>query len=194
VNDVPVAVNDTAVGVGGLGTTVNLLANDTDVDGAADLSGVVITGAPAGLVYTLAGGLLTFTAPAATYAFTYQARDAATATVTLSGGETLQLIRADYIVNKRRWRIDGTSTVLGAQTVYVMYADGIFANGAPAAGFLVATSQMDPITGLFLIDFALAGTNDPRNPAGPQFSVPPTLVYAITSLGGSSPTRNILVK
>jgi Bacterial Ig domain len=200
VNDAPVAVNDVANGVGGLGISVPLLANDTDPDGAADLVGVNILSAPVGLVYTVVGGALSFTAPGGTYAFTYQARDVAgalsniaTVTVTLSGAETLAITRADYIANKRRWRIDGTSSVIAAQTVFVTYANGTFADGTSAVGFLVASGTVDP-TGLFAIDLTLAGANDPRNPTSTLFRVRPTLIRAATTLGGSSPTTPIAVR
>lgn len=207
VNDAPVAVNDAANGVGGLGISVALLANDTDPDGAADLVGAsnvaFVSVVPATLpapVFTVVGGSLNFTAPAGTYTFTYRASDVAgalsniaTVTVTLSGGETLAITRADYIANKRRWRIDGTSTVIAAQTVFVTYANGTFADGSSAVGFLVASGTVDP-TGLFTIDMTLAGANDPRNPTATLFSVRPTLIRAATTLGGSSPTTPIAVR
>lgn len=200
VNDAPVAVDDVANGVGGLGISINLLANDTDVDGQADLVGATILTAPAGVAYTLVGGNLSFTAPAGTHTFTYQARDlagalsnVATVTVTLSGGETLAFVRAEYIANKRRWRIEGTSSVLGTQTVYVMYGDGTFADGTPAVGYLVGTAQVDAI-GAWAVDFTLAGANDPRNPTSTLFSVRPTRIYAVTTLGGSSPMTTFAVR
>lgn len=200
VNDAPVAVNDEANGVAGVAIAVPLLANDTDVDGAGDLAGVVITGAPAGITYTVIGGVLSFTGTAGTHTFTYQARDLAgalsnpaTVTVTLSGGETLSFVRAEYIANKRRWRIEGISSVLGTQTVYVMYADGIFADGTSAVGYLVGTAQIDPL-GAWAVDFTLAGTNDPRNPTSTVFSVRPTRINAITTLGGSAPPTPFLVR
>ena len=200
VNDAPVAVNDEATGVAGIGIAVPLLANDTDIDGAADLAGVVITSAPAGITYSVAAGVLSFTGPAGTHTFTYQARDVAgalsnqaTVTVTLTGGETLSIVRAEYIANKRRWRIEGISSVLGTQTVYVMYADGTFADGTSAVGYLVGTAQVDAI-GAWAVDFALAGANDPRNPTSTVFSVGPTRINAITTLGGSAPPTPFAVR
>ena len=199
-NDAPTAANDTANGVAGIPITLNLIANDTDPDGQADIVGVQIVSAPAGLTYTLTGGILTFSALAGTHTFTYRARDAAgtlslntaTATVILAGGETLAITRADFIANKRRWRIDGTSTVPATQTLFVMYADGVFADGTSAVGFLVATTQS--AAGLWTVDLTLAGTNDPRNPAGTAFFQRPTRIYAISDLGGNSPTTLITVR
>jgi hypothetical protein len=116
----------------------------------------------------------------------------ATATVILAGGETLAITRAEFISNKRRWRIEGTSSVPATQTVFLMYADGVFADGTSAVGFLVASTQS--AAGLWAVDMTLAGTNDPRNPAGTAFFQRPTRIYAITDLGGNSPTTLITVR
>jgi Bacterial Ig domain len=200
INDAPVANNDSATGVGNIPISINLLANDTDVDGAADKVGVNIVTAPAGLTFTVVGGTLSFTAPSGTYAFTYQARDAAGAlsnvanvNVTLTGGETLAITRAQYIANKRRWRVEGTSTVTGTQTVYIMYANGTFLDGTTAVGYLIGTAQVDA-AGAWALDFALAGANDPRNPTSGLFNPAPTAIYAITTLGGSSPITTFQIR
>jgi hypothetical protein len=200
VNDAPVAVDDSGAGVGGLAFSINLIANDTDADGAANLAGANIVSSPAGVAFTVVGGSLNFTAPAGTYVFTYQARDlsgalsanTATVTVILQGGETLAIQRADYIANKRRWRIDGTSTVPASQQVFVMYADGVFADGTTAVGFLVASTTAT--AGIWTVDLTLAGANDPRNPTSSLFLVRPTRIYAITNLGGNSPITTIAVR
>src|SRR4029078_4520089 len=135
---------------------MTLLATDTDPDGAADLTaptaGVNIltarndaTGAT--VPFTVTGGVLTFTAAAGNYTFTYRARDingllsVNTATVkgAWAGGETLLITRADFIANKRRWRIDGTSSVSAPnETVFISYADGVFADATHALGALAA--------------------------------------------------------
>ena len=47
VNDAPVATNDAYTVIEGSTTTLNLAANDSDVDGAIDLTSITITGAPA---------------------------------------------------------------------------------------------------------------------------------------------------
>jgi Bacterial cadherin-like domain len=204
VNDPPVAVNDTANGVGGLGISVNLLANDTDPDGQADLKDAVIGTPPAGSQCPVAvgtilpAGTLNFTAAAGSYACTYQARDVAlavsnvaTVTVTLSAGDILGITRSDYIANKRRWRVDGTSTVSGGQTVFITYADGTFADGTSAAGTLIGTAQV--AAGLFTLDLTLAAANDLRNPANSTLfkaGLQPRNIRVTSSLGGSA-TRAI---
>jgi len=73
-----------------------------------------------------------------------------------------------------------------------MYADGVFADGTSAVGYLVQTTQA--LAGIWTVDFALAGTNDPRNPTSNVFLVRPTRIYAITNLGGNSPTTTITVR
>ena len=48
--------------------------------------------------------------------------------------------------------------------------------------------------GNWVLDFALAGTNDPRNPTSTLFSVRPTQVYATSTLGGRSLNFPIAIK
>ena len=202
VNDPPVAVNDVINGVGGIPVALNLLDNDTDPDGHADLAGVqIVSVTPAGLTTSVVGGVLTVTGPGGTYTVTYRARDlagalslnTATVAVTLAGGETLLITRADFTANKRRWRIDGTSSVSAPnETVFISYADGVFADGTSAVGFLVASTPV--AAGLFTVDMTLAGANDPRNPAGTAFRVRPTLIRAISNQGVSSPVTPIVLR
>lgn len=198
VNDAPVAVNDTADGVAGSPLAINLFANDSDADGAADLTAAVITAAPSNVTWNVAGGSLTLTGPAGTHTFTYHAKDAlgatsnpATVTVNLIATENLAIVRAEYIQNKRRWRVEGTTDVQTTHDVFVVYADGMFADGRPAAGTLVGTTQA--IAGLWALDLTLAGANDPRNPTSTLFSVRPTRVYVSTA-GGLSPSAAIQLR
>lgn len=194
VNDAPVAVDDVSDGTTGVALSINLLANDSDLDGAADLTAAVIVTGPAdpSVIWSVTGGLLTLTGPAGVHTFTYQARDAAGAlsnianvSVTLVSTETLTITRVEYIQSKRRWRVDGTTDVLTDHSVFVSYADGTFADGTPAAGTLVGTAQA--VAGLWVLDLTLAGANDPRNPTSTLFSVRPTAVYASTPGGLSAP-------
>src|SRR6185369_1608795 len=86
VNDPPVAVADTfSAGINTAAPSavpLNVFANDSDPDGAADLGAAInltkVT-APAGAVWSVAGGvggIVNFTANVAgTYTFTYQAQD-----------------------------------------------------------------------------------------------------------------------
>src|SRR4029453_2379815 len=99
----------------------------------------------------------------------------------------LTLTRQDYIVSKRRWRVDGTSTVSGGQTVFITYADGTFADGTSAAGTLIGTAQV--AAGLFTLDLTLAAANDLRNPANSTLfkaGLQPRNIRVTSSLGGST--------
>jgi hypothetical protein len=196
VNDAPVAADDAANGTGGLAIPVNLFLNDSDPDGQGDLVSVNILTSPSGVTWSTAGGVLTVSGGAGTHLFTYQAVDAAGAlsnvanvSVTIAASENITITRSDYIQNKRRWRVEGTDSVAGGQQVFIMYANGTFADGTSAAGYLVGTTSV--LTGgLWALDFAVAGTNDPRNPTSNLFSVRPTQIYAITN-GGAAPPRAI---
>src|SRR6266545_3200018 len=152
VNDAPVAKNDTAGAPNNRAVTLNVLANDTDPDGAADLAAAVIKSLPAaGATLTCnggaavavdtvcAGGLVTFT-PTATgsFSFTYQAQDkgvppltsltAATVTVTVNATEAIVVTKSQYVAKQFRWVVTGTDSVAGGgQTLTIAYAAG--ANG-----------------------------------------------------------------
>lgn len=132
VNDAPVAVNDSANAVAGLALAINVLANDTDVDGKADLFGAtLVTGPAAGATVTGGtGGIFDFVASApGTYSFTYTAQDvagassasAATVTVTVAAAETVSITRAEYVVSKGRLRASGTISPAASQTITLAF-------------------------------------------------------------------------
>ena len=81
VNDPPVANDDSAVTNEGVAVAVNVIANDTDVDGSIDPASVVITSPPAnGSVVANPDGTVTYTPDAgfsgpATDTFQYQVND-----------------------------------------------------------------------------------------------------------------------
>jgi hypothetical protein len=200
VNDAPTAVNDTANAVVSVPLAISVLANDLDPDGAADLANVLIVTPPAGGATAVvgAGGVVTFTAPAAgTYSFTYRAIDrsavqsgnTATVTVTVLANELVAFVRADFIGNKLRWRIDGTDSVHAGQTITVTYDNGTAKNGTPLAGTVIGTAVVDP-TGLWTVDL-IVGTTDIRNVAnGTLFTSRPTRVRATSSLSGAATATN----
>jgi hypothetical protein len=131
VNDAPTANNDSAVAVVGATAQLAVLGNDTDPDGAADITAAVIVagnaslGVAAGAVFN---GTVSVT-PTATgpQTFTYQARDAAgtlspnTATVTVNVGatETVTIQIAEYRTIPRRLRVSGTISPTNAGTVTI---------------------------------------------------------------------------
>jgi hypothetical protein len=131
VNDPPTAVNDTFSAIANVAAQLNVLANDGDPEGAADLVAAVNVTTPVGATVAVAGGIVSFTAPAGTYSFTYQAQDAAgvisantaTATVTVAGIEALSFVRAEYVLSKSRLRAEGTISPAANQTVTVVFVD-----------------------------------------------------------------------
>jgi VCBS repeat-containing protein len=129
VNDAPVAVNDLSTTSVGVARAINVLANDLDPDGAADLAAAVnvTQPTPAGASVTVAGGVVTFSATAAgTYSLTYQAQDSAgvvsanvaTVTVTVTAAEQMAFSAApQYIRSASRLRVTGTINPAAGQTI-----------------------------------------------------------------------------
>lgn len=162
VNDPPVANSDSANGLRGTQSSINVLANDTDPDGAADLaSAVIVTGnANLGLNAgdTFAGGIVRFTPNPAmatgTTTFTYNAVDRAGATsatpatvsVAVSADEAITGTRARYVQDKGRWTVTGTDSLSAGQTITIKYDNGTFsengscANTNNAAGTVIGTA------------------------------------------------------
>ncbi len=130
VNEAPVAVNDTATTSVNVARAINVLANDSDPDGAADLAAAVNVTQPtsAGASISVSAGTVTFTAAAAgTYTFTYQAQDSAgavsantaTVTVTVAGAGTVAITRAQFTRSQGRLRVDGTIAPDAGQSIRV---------------------------------------------------------------------------
>ena len=167
VNLAPIAVDDAANAVVNTPLAINVLANDGDANGAADIVAAVnvTQPTPSGATINTAGGVVSFTASATgTYTFSYQAMDAgglvsanaATVTVQVAAAESLTFTRNEYIVSKSRLRVEGTISPAASQTVRVDLID--------AAGTVLGTAGTvtSTATGLWVLDkvgFALpAGT------------------------------------
>jgi hypothetical protein len=220
VPDPPVAANDTAAAIRGISNSLNVLANDTDPDGAADLSNpgakAVIVTWPAALgprpVPT--SGVVTFTPPtstaAGTYTFTYNAMDAggltsvtpATVTVSVAAAEVITITRSDFVRNNFRWRLAGTDTVLAGQTLTITYTNGTVRGGVTngAAGTVIGTAVVDA-TGAWALDQVVSSigvlnpTNTGGNATNPTFwSSPPTQIRVTSGLSSVSTTRAISLK
>ena len=194
VNDAPVAVNDTATVIANASVAINVLANDVDLDGAADLVNAEIASAPAGATATVgAGGVITFAAAAAgTHTFTYRAIDgagarsaAATVTVNVTGNETITITRADFVRSSLRWRVSGTTSVLAGQTITIAYDNGTLRPlGSSLVGFVIGTAVVDA-TGAWDLDLRLTSATDPRNPdSANTFVIRPNRIRATSPLGG----------
>lgn len=145
VNDPPVAVQDNATGTANVAVQIPVLANDTDVDGdalqiaAAPGSELAILGSPVGSVahaVVNADGTVSFTGTlAGHYTFEYTVTDGALqatagVAVDLIAAETLVATRAEFVLSKGRWRIDGTTDIAAGHLVTAKLA-GTVAGGAP---------------------------------------------------------------
>jgi hypothetical protein len=205
VNDAPVALADAVNAVAGQVSTLNVVANDTDVDGATDIKAVVIVTPPVGAtaVVDATGLAVTFTAQTAgSYGFTYQVRDGAgvlsntvTVSVTVNGAETVTVSRADFIRSKLRWRVDGTAAPIAGQTITVTYANGTLTGGASATSCVLGTALVDA-AGAWTLDRPLttAESTTCLNPQANAFSARPTSVKGTSSLTGAAGTRAIALK
>jgi hypothetical protein len=195
VNLAPVARNDagTVANVAGAATTVAVLANDEDPEGQP-LSVLGLGTAPThGTATVNADGTITyrlstrFAAAPATDAFSYHVTDGvsvSTATVTISvtpGPETLAATRADYVQNKRRWRVEGTSTFVGPGNSVTIYS------GKPgvAGTQVLATGVPVDATGLFTWDSGANARIAPATNPG---------VVTVVSAGGTAAQRAITFK
>jgi len=142
VNDLPVAANDAIGAANNKAVTMNVLANDTDPDGAADLAAAVIqsvpaagatiacNGAPATAGTVCPGGAITFTPTAqGAYSFTYKAQDQAGAvsantanvSVTVAGTENIVVTKSIFTAKTWRWVVSGTDSVSSGQTLTIKY-------------------------------------------------------------------------
>lgn len=211
INDIPAAVSETSGTTNGKAVTINVLANDTDVDGIADLANAVIASLPAaGATLTCnngvdasvdpvcIGGLVTIT-PAAggTYSFTYYAQDRAgalsaspaTVTVTVNASENIVIAKSQYVTSKNRWRVEGSDSVDGSQTLTIAYNNGTFADGSSAVGYPIGTASV--AAGTWAMDIVGTGRGNPDDAAA--WAVKPTRLQVTSPLGGSG-TANISVK
>nr|WP_246264510.1 cadherin-like domain-containing protein [Aromatoleum toluvorans] len=134
VNDLPVAGNNSASALVNVPVTIDVLANDTDPDGFADIVAVaaLTPPTPAGATVSLAGRLVTLSATAGgTYSFTYKPQDAAGAvsantgvvTVQVAAAETSTFTKSEYVVSKGQLIASGSILPAASQTVTVEFAD-----------------------------------------------------------------------
>jgi Bacterial Ig domain len=161
VNLPPVAVNDSPSTVANFATPINVLANDTDLNGITDIVAAVnvTQPTPAGATTSVAGGIVTFLANApGTYTFTYQAQDrggltsanTATVTVQVAAAEQVAITPpATYVTNKRRLVVTGTISPPANQTVTVEFIDG---NAQPVPLVVGTAGTVTSVAGLWTLD------------------------------------------
>src|SRR3954466_11096363 len=186
VNDAPLAVNDGPFTVvAGVATTLpNLLDNDIDPDGRADMVAAVQIVAPASIkVAGGANGLVTFTAPSAgSYTFTYKVQDSAgaisantsTVTVNVVPTDNVAITKATYTIAQKRWVVTGTTST-PLQTINLTYVNGT------AAGHSIGTVPVDALGNWTLDIRGVTGLDDPST-----LAARPTTLKATSSNGGSS--------
>ena len=216
VNDIPVAVADSFGAVVGKVNNANVIANDTDPDGAADIVNAQIVNWPTqlGAKPTPTNGTVTFT-PTSTgnFSFSYRAVDSkgvlsnntVNASVAVVGSETIAFTKQIYKVGNvggavsARWTVSGTDNVLQGETITIAYNNGTLTaaagggtcNGTAAnPNCVIGTAVVDSL-GNFLFDQVMlpGGPTDPTDTA--TWSVGPTAIKAFSSspvLGGSATT------
>jgi len=187
VNDAPVAVNDTATVSVNTPIAINVLGNDTDPDGKADLFAAVgiSPSNPVGATITGgAGGIVTFSAPTAgTYTFTYRAQDTAgvssvntgRVTVTVTAPEAVAINKNQYTTSTRNLAVEGTVTPAGNQTVTIKFLN--------SAGTVVGTGGT-----------TVAAAGKYKLSVTVSLPVGATRIIATTPAGAVSPAAAIVIK
>jgi hypothetical protein len=221
VNDIPVAVADAFTAIVSKSNVANVIANDTDPDGVADIVNAQIVTWPTqlGVKPTPVNGVVTFT-PTSTgnFTFTYRAVDStgtlsantANVAVTVAGTEAIVLAKQIYKVGNvggnvsARWTVQGTDSVIQGETLSIVYNNGTLTaaagggscNGTAAKPQCVIGTAVVDALGNFLYDQVLVpgGPTDPTDAA--TWSSKPTSIKVFSSspvLGGST-TAGITLK
>jgi len=162
VNIAPVANNDAVNAVAGKLLSIDVLANDTDANGAIDIVAPVIVAGPVGATAVVNGRNIDFLANSVgTYTFSYQAVDAgagvsasltsntATVTVTVGAAEAITFNLAQYEIAKGRLRVGGTLTPAAGQTITLTAVNS--AGIADPSPFVIGTVTTDAL-GAFVFD------------------------------------------
>lgn len=198
VNDAPVGNADTASGNINTPITINVLANDSDVDGdtLSILAGSVTPPAgPAGSTSSavISGTSVSFSGNSVgTYRFTYRASDGVAAsapvqvTVTLGSPETIVANPVEYITSKSTWNVVGSTSNATAHTLTLRLAGSVAGVPCNANGREIGTTTNTGNTFRFAIANA-TGLLDPR-------TTNCNAVRVESSLGGASLNTAIRLK
>jgi len=168
VNDAPVAVNDAVTATVNVPLLINLIANDTDVDGFADVVAAsnITVPVPAGASVTrsdgtalgttnVVGGVVQFLAASAgTYTFTYRTQDrvnvssvnAGTVTVTVNPAETLLLNKNGYTTSTSNLSVEGATSPASNSTVSIEFCDSVCST---ALGHVAVAGSTAAVAGKF---------------------------------------------
>ncbi len=168
VNVAPVAANDSYSGIANVQAALNVLVNDSDVNGATNIVAPVIVSGPVGATAVVSGRNVNFSAPAAgIYTFTYVARDAgingspaldsntATVTVQVAAAEVLAFTQAQYERSKSRLRVSGTINPGSGQRIVLAWVDSA-GNAIGTIGTVTASTVAQPNAGTWAIDTTMA--------------------------------------
>lgn len=201
VNDAPIANADNAAGAINTPITINVLGNDTDVDGNAlsiVAGSLTVPTGPAGTTSSVsanANGTVTFTGNGVgTYSFNYQATDGiasslpAQVTVTLSTAETVNANPVEYVASKNRWKVGGSTSIATAHSMTLKFT-GVVAGGAPcnADGRVIGTTNSVGTGFTFDVITTAGSPLDPR-------STNCNAVRVESALGGVDPSTPIAIK
>jgi len=155
VNDAPVAVDDTALTIAGQpAITVNVLANDTDPDGLADINrtSLTIVQAPSVGTASVVNGAIVYTPPLTLAAntvaniiyrvsdFAGAASNNATLAVTVNRPDTLTVRSAVYTAKTRNWNVVGSSNLSLGQTI-TLVSGPVYSATAPVIGTAVVQAN-----------------------------------------------------
>jgi Bacterial Ig domain len=171
VNVAPVANNDAYNAIANSTASLNVLGNDTDVNGTANIVAPVevsaITG-PAGASATVNGRNIDFRATTqGNYSFTYRARDAgiggsaprdsnlASVSVAVSAQEVLTFVRSEYRRDKSRLVVEGSVSPGMGQAIAL---DWVNSSGTAIGRIATvnASTATAPAVGTWVLDTAVA--------------------------------------
>lgn len=150
-NSSPVAQNDNAFSVNGAPAVINVIANDTDVDGTINPASVVIVSPPlSGTAVNNLDGTVTYTPAvdfAGTVTFTYTVNDnlgavsnIATVTVNVFPNEVITVTAAVFRNIDLRWQVSGTDNVPAAGNIVTIHL-------GPLSGPVIGTAPVLPALG-----------------------------------------------
>ena len=196
VNDVPIANPDMASGAVNTPLIIDVLANDTDVDG--DVLSIVplsltALSSPPGSTFTAtvnANNMIAFTGNGVgAYQFRYLATDGSAQsaqspviTINLSSPEAVNATSVQYVASKGRWKVSGTTSIAAAHNMTLSFTGSCNANGR----FIGTTSSA---AGAFTFDLntAVGGPLDSRRTNC-------NAVRVDSTLGNSDLTTPIIIK
>lgn len=200
VNDAPIANPDTAAGAINTPIIINVLSNDTDVDGdvlSIAAGSLTVPIGPAGSTSSVtanANGTVTFTGNGVgTYQFNYRATDGiaqsaqSLVTVNLSTAETVNANPVEYVSSKNRWKVGGSTSIATAHSMTLKFTGLVGGLPCNANGRVISTTNSIGTTFAFDVITTAGSPLDPR-------TTNCNAVRVESVLGGVDPTTPISIK